>query len=105
MDSSLDIKDAIITISSRGKSLKGVVTFSSAPDTIFTLDNIDRINAFLKRIYDSEALNLADLVGSGRVVINSTKLWDKFNLSENKYFEPVLQLNQGQIPNHSTSSR
>ena len=77
-------KSAKIRIDAQGQALKGTIEF--ADKDVITLDNVDSINTVLRNIYEKEGNSLGDLINDKRIVIASSKVWDKYNLSNGKFF-------------------
>ena len=77
-------KTAKIKIDTQGSDLKAFIEF---PDKdVIKLDNVDSINTVLRNIYEKEGVSLANLLNAGRVIIRSTRVWDKYNVTGNGYF-------------------
>lgn len=80
-------KDAKITINAKGTTLKGDIEFSDK--SIITLDNVTSINTVLHEIYETELITFGDLIRSGRVIIGSSKVWEKYDLIDKGYFSKI----------------
>ena len=82
-------KTAKIKIDTQGSDLKAFIEF---PDKdVIKLDNVDSINTVLRNIYEKEGVSLANLLNAGRVIIRSTRVWDKYNVTGNGYFCKIVK--------------
>ena len=73
----------------QGSVLKANVIVNDA--LIDKLDNANEINRVLETIYLRENTNLLELIKDKRVVISSSKVWDKYQVTANKYFTTLVK--------------
>ncbi len=77
-------KDAVVKIIVQKSVLKADVIEKNGD--IFVYGDSNSVNAVLRSIYEKEDITLGDLIRSGRVVIDSDKVWDNYEVVGDAYF-------------------
>ncbi len=77
-------KRARIIVDLQGQTLKGYVELPTKE--VLKLESMNEINSVLQEIYDKENVTIADLIGDKRLIIVSAKVFEKYNITDNKLF-------------------